>query len=94
MRYKNEMGNRALGMYVNSEHVDVSKELIIDIVRQIVKNCYNDGFDEIEADDYSEAGMIKLFMEVANEIGYHRLQRDLQRLSIGYDFCCSNCECK
>ena len=92
MRYESETGNRALGMYVNCEHVDVSKELLIEIVQQIVKNCYNDGFDEMAVDDHAVSGMIKLFMDVADETGYHRLQRDLQRLSTGYNFCCSNCE--
>ena len=85
MRYENETGNRALGMYVNSEHVDVSKELLIDIIQQIVKNCYNDGFDEICSDDHAVVGMIKLFMDVADETGYHRLQSDLQKLYTHYD---------
>ena len=85
MRFNNETGNRALGLYVNAEHVDVSKELLIEIVQQIAKNCYNDGFDEMATDDHVVAGLLNLFMDVADETGYHRLQRDLQRLSIGYD---------
>jgi hypothetical protein len=85
MRYENETGNRALGMYVNSEHVDVSKELLIEIIQQIAKNCYNDGFDEICSDDHAVAGFLKLFIDTANETGYHRLQRDLQKLYTHYD---------
>ena len=92
MRYDNEMGNRSLGMYVNAEHVNVSKELLIEVAQQIVKNCSNDGFDEMCADDHVVAGFLKLFMDVANETGYHRLQRDLQRLSVQYDL--SYCEWK
>ena len=90
MRYINDTGNRALGMYVNAEHVDVSKELLIDIVERIVKNCLDDDFDDMAADDHAVAGMLNLFMEVANKTGYHRLQNDLQRLSLSYDL--SECE--
>ena len=90
MRYINDTGNRALGMYVNAEHVDVSKELLTDVIQQITKNCYNDGFDEMAVDDHAVAGMLNLFMEVANKTGYHRLQSDLQRLSLSYDL--SECE--
>ena len=85
MRYINDTGNRALGMYVNAEHVDVSKELLIDIVERITKNCAADDFDEMAVDDHAVAGMLNLFMEVANKTGYHRLQSDLQRLSLRYN---------
>ena len=85
MKNGNEMGTRSLSMYVNSEHVDVSKELLIEIIQQIVKNCYNDGFDEICSDDHAVAGFLKLFIDTANETGYHRLQRDLQKLYTHYD---------
>ena len=85
MKNKNEMGNRALNMYVNSEHVDVSKELLIEIVQQILKNCRNDGFDEMCSDDHVVSGLLKLFIDTANETGYHRLQHDLQKLYTHYD---------
>ena len=85
MRCKNEMGTRALGMYVNSAHVEVSKELLIEIVQQIVNNCHNDGFDEMCSDDHAVAGLLKLFIDTANETGYHMLQRDLQKLYAHYD---------
>ena len=85
MKIKNEMGDRALGMYVNSEHVEVSKELLIEIVQQIIKNCHNDGFDETCSDDHAVAGLLKLFIDTAYETGYHMLQRDLQKLCAHYD---------
>lgn len=85
MKNENEMGTRALSMYANSEHVDVSKELLIEIIQQIVKNCHDDSFDEMTVDDHAVAGLLKLFIDTANETGYHRLQRDLQKLYTHYD---------
>ncbi len=90
MRYDNIMGNRALGMYVNSENVDVSKELLIDLITQIVKNAEEDGFDEVSANDFAIAGLFKILIDTSNDLGLHRLQHDLQRLSVDYGL--SNCD--
>ena len=85
MKYSNEMGDRALGMYVNHENVKVSKELLIDLVQQIVKNAEADDFDEMIANDFAVAGFLKLLMNTSHDLGFHRLQHDLQKLSLSYD---------
>ena len=90
MKYNNEMGNRALGMYVNAEHVEVSKELLINIIQQVVKNAEVDSFDEMAANDFAVAGFLKLIMDTSHDLGFHMLQHDLQKLSVNYDL--SECE--
>ena len=90
MRYDNEMGNRALGMYVNNEHVEVSKDLLTDVLKQIIKNSEIDGHDEVCANDYAVAGLFKILIDTSNDLGLHRLQHDLQRLSVDYGL--SNCD--
>ena len=85
MKRSNEMGDTALDMYVNSEHVDVSKELLIDIVNQIVNNAEVDGFDEMSSNDFAVAGFLKLLMDTSHDLGFHKLQHDLQKLYTHYD---------
>lgn len=84
MRYNNECGERALCLYANHEHVVVAKELLSEIINQIVEDGDKDGLDDIDVHDHAVAGLINLFMEVANSSGYIRLQRDLQGLSVDY----------
>ena len=84
MRYNNECGERALGLYANHEHVVVAKELLSEIINQIVEDGDKDGLDDIDVHDHAVAGLINLFMEVANNSGYIRLQRDLQDLSVDH----------
>tara|TARA_Y100000591_G_C21811135_1_gene687976 strand:- start:519 stop:809 length:291 start_codon:yes stop_codon:yes gene_type:complete len=85
MKCNNEMGDRALGMYVNHENVAVSKELLIDLVQQIAKNSEIDGCDEMEANDFAIAGLLKLLMDTSHDLCLYRLQYDLQKLSLNYD---------
>ena len=85
MKYSNEMGDRALGMYINNENVEVSKELLIDLVQQILKNAEDDDFDEMTANNFAVAGFLKLLMDTSNDLGFHRFQHDLQKLSLSYD---------
>ena len=84
MRYNNECGERALGLYANHEHVVVVKELLSEIINQIIEDGTKDDLDEIEVHDHAVAGLTSLFMEVASNSGYIRLQRDLQDLSVDY----------
>ena len=85
MKCNNEMGDRALGMYVNHENVTVSKELLIDLVQQIAKNAKVDDFDDMTANDFAVAGFLKLLMDTSHDLGLDRLQYDLQKLSLNYD---------
>lgn len=82
MRYDNECGERALGMYANHEHVVVAKELLSEIVNQIVEDGTKDDLDEIDVHDHVAAGLILLFSDIADSEGYLRLSKDLQDLSV------------
>jgi hypothetical protein len=84
MRYSNEVGDRALGLYAGHEHIEVSKDLLSDVVMQIVNNSEEDGYDDVQANDFAVAGLLKLFMETSNGLGLHRLEYDLQKLSVDY----------
>ena len=85
MKCDNEMGDMALGMYINHENVLVSKELLIDLVQQIVKNAEADDYDEMSANDFAVAGFLKLLMDTSHDLGLDRLKYDLQKLSLNYD---------
>ena len=84
MNYDNEMSNRSLGMYADKEYIDVSKELLNEVVRQIDENCINDDLDEHDAADHAVAGLMQLFVDVSADNGYHQLMYDLQELSVKY----------
>jgi hypothetical protein len=89
MKYDNEVGYKSLNLYANKEHVEVSKELLLQIIKQILKNCKKDCLDEFDVDctvnDHAVAGLLLLFMEVASDAGYIKLVHDLQYLAINYD---------
>ena len=84
MKYENECGKRALGIYANHEHVVVAKDLLTEIINQIIEDGTKDDLNETEVHDYAVAGLMNLFMTVANNSGYLRLERDLQDLSVDY----------
>lgn len=84
MRYNNEMGDRALGLYVNNEHVEVAKDLLSDVLKQIDVNCNEDGYDECDVSDFVVAGLVMLVMDVAEQNGYHQLMHDLQELAVDH----------
>ena len=82
MKYDNEFGYRALGLYADHEHVEVSKELLNVIINQILENCEKDDLDELDVHDHAVAGLMLLFMDVASSAGYIKLMRDIQDLSV------------
>ena len=82
MRFNNETGNRALGLYVNAEHVDVSKELLIEIVQQIAKNCYNDGFDEIFLNNIGQPNKLFRILD-NNKLEQLELTNALEKTGLG-----------
>ena len=84
MRYENECGERALGMYANHEHVVVVKKLLTEIVNQIIEDGTKDGLDEIDVHDHAVAGLMLLLMDVADGSGYLRLTKDIQDLAVDY----------
>lgn len=84
MRFENEVGYRALHLYAGSEHVDVVKALLIDILKQLDKNCEEDGLDEVDVNNHAVAGLMQIFMDVAQDSGYHKLLHDLQYLAVDY----------
>ena len=86
MKYDNEVGERALGLYANHEHVVVAKELLTEVVNQIITDGTKDDLDEIDLHDNVVAGLILLFSDVADSSGYLRLSKDLQDLSVKYGF--------
>ena len=86
MRYDNECGKRALGIYANHEHVVVAKELLTEIINQILEDGEKDDLDEIEVHDYAVAGLMLLFTDVASTSGYLRLAKDIQELAVNYNF--------
>ena len=85
MRYNNDCGKRALGLYANHEHVEVSKELLTEVVNQIIEDCDKDGLDEIDVHDHAVAGLMLLFIDVADSCGYLKLAKDIQELSVDYN---------
>ena len=86
MRYDNECGKRALGIYANHEHVVVAKELLTEIINQIIEDGEKDDLDEIEVHDYAVSGLMLLFTDVASTSGYLRLAKDIQELAVNYNF--------
>jgi|11BtaG_2_1085332.scaffolds.fasta_scaffold47355_2 hypothetical protein len=84
MRFKNEVGYKALNLYANKEHVEVVKALLIDILKQLDKNCEEDGLDKVDVCDHSVAGLIQIFMDVAQDSGHHKLLHNLQYLAVDY----------
>ncbi len=84
MRYNNECGEKALGLYANHEHVVVAKEMLTEIISQIIEDGTKDGLVLDEVDDHVVAGLMLLFMDVAEGYGYHRLLKNLQDLSVDY----------
>ena len=84
MKYDNECGKRALGIYADHEHVVVAKELLTEIINQILEDGAKDDLNEIEVHDYAVAGLINLFMAVADSSGYLRLEKDIQDLAVKY----------
>ena len=86
MRYDNECGKRALGIYANHEHVVVAKELLTEIINQILEDGEKDDLDEIEVHDYAVSGLMLLFTDVASTSGYLRLAKDIQELAVNYNF--------
>lgn len=86
MRYDNECGKRALGIYADHEHVVVAKELLTEIINQILEDGEKDDLDEIEVHDYAVSGLMLLFTDVASTSGYLRLAKDIQDLAVNYNF--------
>lgn len=86
MRYDNEVGKRALGIYANHEHVVVAKELLTEIVNQILEDGIKDDLDEIGVHDHAAAGLMLLLTDVTSSCGYLRLARDIQELAVNYNF--------
>ena len=84
MRFENEVGCRALNLYVDSEHIDVVKALLIDILKQLDKNCEEDGLYEVDVNNHAVAGLMQIFMDVAQDSGYHKLLHSLQYLAVDY----------
>ena len=85
MRYVNNVSKRALELYVDSEHVDVSSELLIEVVEQIQKNANaEENLSEVDVAEYAVAGLMQIIMDVADCTGHHRLYHDLQMLSLEY----------
>ena len=84
MRYDIEIGERALGMYANHEHVVVAKELLSEIVNQIVEDGTKDDLDEIDVHDHVVAGLMLLISDIANSHGYLRLEKDIHDLAVDY----------
>ena len=84
MKFENETGNRALGLYVDAEYVDVTSDILNEVVKQINSNCIEEKLDAEESADLVVAGLLQLFIETASCNGYHQLQKDLQFLSIKY----------
>ena len=84
MKYDNECGERALGMYADYEHVKVFSDLLSEIIKQIAINAEDDDMDVHDVGDHCVAGMLKLFIEGADMSGYHMLMYDLQELSVKY----------
>ena len=84
MRYDNEVGERALGMYANHEHVVVAQDLFTEIINQIIGDAAKDDLDEVEVDDHAVAGLMLLVMNVCNSNGYLRLEKDIQDLAVKY----------
>lgn len=82
MRYKHFIGERALRLYAKAEYVDVAKELLIEIINQIVVEGNKDGLDDTAVHDHSVAGLILLCSDIANDFGYLKLSKDLQDLSV------------
>ena len=86
MRYDNECGKRALGIYADHEHVVVAKELLSVIINQILEDGIKDDLDEIGVHDHAAAGLMLLFTDVASTSGYLRLAKDIQELAVNYNF--------
>ena len=86
MKYDNECGKRALGIYADHEHVVVAKELLTEIINQILEDGEKDDLDEIEVHDYAVSGLMLLFTDVASTSGYLRLAKDIQELAVNYNF--------
>jgi hypothetical protein len=82
MRYENEVGYRALGLYAEHEHVSVAKDLLSLILKQIDANCTEDGLDEVDVADHVVAGLVQIVMDVADDNGYHKLMHDIQDLAV------------
>ena len=92
MRYDNEVGKRALGIYANHEHVVVTKELLTEIINQILEDGTKDDLDEIGVHDHAAAGLMLLFTDVASSCGYLRLSKDIQDLAVNYNFADRICD--
>ena len=85
MRYVNNVSKRALEIYVDSEHVDITSKLLIEVVEQIQKNANaEENLSEVDVADHAVAGLMQIIMDVADSTGYHRLYHDLQMLSLEY----------
>lgn len=84
MRYDNECGERALGLYANHEHVVVAKDLLTEIINQIIEDGTKDDLDEVDVDEHAVAGLMLLVMNIANSNGYLRLEKDIQDLAVKY----------
>ena len=88
MRYEN-VGYKALDLYAESEHIDVAKQLLKQIMLQINKNCIKDGLDELDVADHVGAGLMQLIMDVGEDTQYihgqHRLVMDIQDLTVKYN---------
>ena len=82
MRYKNEVGYRALELYADREHVFTAKDLLSEIIKQLDTNCMKDGLDEYDVADHVVAGLVQLVMDVAEANGYHQLMHDLQDIAV------------
>ena len=88
MRYKNEVGYRALELYADHDHVVTAKQLLVDIMHQLNTNCVNDGLDEFDVADHVAAGLLHLTMDVIEATqhvhGRHRFLSDVQDLAVEY----------
>lgn len=84
MKYENEVGCKALGLYAGVEHVDVAKKLLTEIVIQIIEDGSKDGLDQEDVHEHAVAGLMLLFMDVAEGTGYLRLEKDIQDLAVDY----------
>ena len=63
MRYVNNVSKRALELYVDSEHVDVSSELLIEVVEQIQKNVNaEENLSEVDVAEYAVAGLMQIII--------------------------------
>lgn len=80
MIYNNNLGDKALAEYIDSNNLDNFRSAMSLIINEMLEKTEADYIDETESHEIVIAGLIRLFRQEAESHGYFNLSYDLKTI--------------